>query len=76
MAYVVNTKVYKSNGDFIGKGTAIIEDAEDKDDAKFQINHGVILANTPAGYRIVPDLRTLKPKKEQKKQNDKENNSA
>lgn len=61
MKWQVNTKVYKSKtGEFVGDGTASLE-ADSKKDAKFLIGHGIILANTPEGYRVVPDVRTLKP---------------
>ncbi len=58
--YEVKTKVYNADtGEFIGNSTATIK-AEDKNEARFFLNHHCIEMNTPKGLRIVGDLRTLK----------------
>lgn len=57
--YEVKTKVYKENGKFIGNGKATVE-ADDKEHARFLFRHHIIEINTPKGFRIVGDVRTLK----------------
>lgn len=60
--YEVKTKVYdKQTNQFVGNSTATI-DADDKDEAKFQFYHGIILAFAPESHRVIPDMRTLKLK--------------
>lgn len=65
MLFEVKTSVYRTeSGEFIGNSTAEIE-AEDKEEARFLFYHGAILASTPKGLRITPDMRTLKLASEQ-----------